>query len=180
MFDIVTDSACDLTPDMVRPAGADRGAPSTFPPTGALSESRDRTSLSGTFTSSWWTTLRRCPRPSLPSLEDFEKVFREKAAAGRESLCLCFTGKMSGGVGSARNARELVLEDYPQAVIEVVDTEAATVSEGATVLNAAAMRDAGLHPDRDPDLAGRHPAHQPDLFHGGQPGLPHQGRAIAR
>src|SRR5699024_12005089 len=36
-------------------------------------------------------------------------------------------------VGSARNARELVLENYPQAVIEVVDTAAATVSEAATV-----------------------------------------------
>ena len=72
-----------------------------------------------------------------------KRSFGKRAAAGRESLCLCFTGKMSGGVGSARNARELVLEDYPQAVIEVVDTEAATVSEGATVLNAAAMRDAG-------------------------------------
>ena len=83
------------------------------------------------------------PKTSLPSLEDFETVFRDKAAQGRPVLCLCFTGKMSGGVGSARNARELVLEDYPDAVIEVVDTAAATVSEAATVENAAAMRDAG-------------------------------------
>ena len=41
-------------------------------------------------------------------------------------LCLVFTGKMSGCVGSARNARELVLEDYPDARIEVMDSTAAT------------------------------------------------------
>lgn len=83
------------------------------------------------------------PKTSLPSIEDFEQVFRAKAAAGKEVLCLCFTGKMSGGVGSARNARTLVLEDYPDARIEVLDTAGATVTEAATVENAVALRDAG-------------------------------------
>src|SRR5699024_11674332 len=36
---------------------------------------------------------------------------------GRGTLCLCFTGKMSGGEGSRRNARELVPADCPQAGI---------------------------------------------------------------
>ncbi len=44
-------------------------------------------------------------------------------------LCVCFTSKMSGCVGSARNARDLVLEDYPDAQIEVIDSTAATVTE---------------------------------------------------
>ena len=34
MFDIVTDSACDLTPEMVRQLGL-TVSPSTFPPTGS-------------------------------------------------------------------------------------------------------------------------------------------------
>ena len=83
------------------------------------------------------------PKTSLPSLEDFETVFRRYAQAGRPVLCLCFTGKMSGCVGSARNARELVLEDWPDARIEVLDSGAATVSEALMVENAAALRDAG-------------------------------------
>ena len=83
------------------------------------------------------------PKTSLPSLEDFETAFRAHAAAGRPVLCLCFTSKMSGCVGSARNARELVLEDYPDAKIEVMDTTAATVTESIVVENAVAMRDGG-------------------------------------
>lgn len=58
-------------------------------------------------------------------------------------MCLVFTGKMSGCVGSARNARDLVLEDYPDARIEVIDSAAATVTESTMVENAVAMRDAG-------------------------------------
>ena len=42
-----------------------------------------------------------------------------------------------------RNARELVLEDYPDAKIEVMDTTAATVTESIVVENAVAMRDGG-------------------------------------
>mgnify|MGYP005939182291 CR=1 FL=1 len=83
------------------------------------------------------------PKTSLPSLEDFEQIFRRQAEAGRPTLCLCFTSKMSGCVGSARNARELVLEDYPDAKIEVMDSTAATVTESEMVENAVAMRDAG-------------------------------------
>ena len=83
------------------------------------------------------------PKTSLASIEDFETAFRAHAAAGRDVLCLVFTGKMSGCVGSARNARELVLEDYPDARIEVIDTCAATVTESTMVENAVAMRDAG-------------------------------------
>ena len=50
---------------------------------------------------------------------------------------------MSGCVGSARNARDLVLEDFPDARIEVIDSAAATVTESTMVENAVAMRDAG-------------------------------------
>ena len=55
-------------------------------------------------------------------------------------LCLVFTGKMSGCVGSARNARDLVLEDFPDAHIEVMDTTAATVTESIMVENAVSCR----------------------------------------
>ena len=46
---------------------------------------------------------------------------------------------MSGCVGSARNARELVLEDYPDARIEVMDSTAATVTEAVMVENACLL-----------------------------------------
>ena len=142
MFDIITDSACDLPREEIVRLGVTvvpfyvSTDGQTYLKEGEEMPVRD-------FYQFMVDQPAVLPKTSLPSLEDFEKVFRPRAAAGRPVLCLCFTGKMSGGVGSARNARQLVLEDYPDAVIEVVDTAAATVSEGATVENAAAMRDAG-------------------------------------
>ena len=40
-------------------------------------------------------------------------------------------------------ARDLVLEDYPEAVIEIVDQKAAGIGEGYLVMRAVAARDAG-------------------------------------
>ena len=142
MFDIITDSACDLPREEIVRLGVTvvpfyvSTDGQTYLKEGEEMPVRD-------FYQFMVDHPDVMPKTSLPSLEDFERVFRAKAQEGRAVLCLCFTGKMSGGVGSARNARELVLEDYPDAVIEVVDTGAATVSEGAAVENAAAMRDAG-------------------------------------
>ena len=142
MFDIITDSACDLTQEMIHQLGL-TVVPFYVSIDGQTYLKEGQEMAVRDFYQFMVDRPDILPKTSLPSLEDFERVFREKAKEGRDVLCLCFTGKMSGGVGSARNARELVLEDYPDAVIEVVDTGAATVSEAATVENAAAMRAAG-------------------------------------
>ena len=142
MFDIITDSACDLTPEMARQLKL-TVVPFYVSTDGEHYLKEGQEIAVRDFYQFMVDHPETLPKTSLPSLEDYERVFREKAAAGREALCLCFTGKMSGGVGSARNARQLVLEEFPDARIEVVDTAAATVSEAITVQNAAAMREAG-------------------------------------
>ena len=142
MFDIITDSACDLTQELIRQL--DLTVVPFYVSTDGQTYLKEGEEIAvRDFYQFMVDHPDVMPKTSLPSLEDFERVFRAKAQEGRAVLCLCFTGKMSGGVGSARNAREMVLEDYPDAVIEVLDTGAATVSEGAAVENAAAMRDAG-------------------------------------
>ena len=154
MFDIITDSACDLTQEQMHQLGL-TVVPFYVSTDGESYLKEGQEIAVRDFYQFMVDHPDKLPKTSLPSLEDFERVFREKAAAGRPALCLCFTGKMSGGVGSARNARELVLEDYPDAVIEVVDTAA------ATVLNAAAMRDAGCTLDETLTwLAGTRPTNQ--------------------
>lgn len=146
MFDIITDSACDLTAETTQKLGVE-----VVPFYVSLDGERYRKEGKEIAVREFYQFMvdnpSAYPKTSLPSLEDFEQVFRAHAKAGRDVLCLCFTGKMSGCVGSARNARELVLEDYPDARIEVVDTAAATVTEAQTVQNAAAMRNAGCSLD---------------------------------
>ena len=142
MFDIITDSACDLTPDTARQLGIE-----VVPFYVSLDGEHYRKEGTEIAVRDFYQFMvdnpSAYPKTSLASIEDFEQTFRAHAEAGRDVLCLVFTGKMSGCVGSARNARELVLEDFPDARIEVIDSAAATVTESTMVENAVAMRDAG-------------------------------------
>ena len=142
MFDIITDSACDLTPETAARLNVEV-IPFYVSLDGEHYRKEGKEIAVRDFYQFMVDNPSAYPKTSLPSLEDFETAFRAHVEAGRPVLCLCFTSKMSGCVGSARNARELVLEDYPDAKIEVMDTTAATVTESIVVENAVAMRDGG-------------------------------------
>ena len=132
MFDIITDSACDWTPEEAQKDRVEV-VPFYVSLDGEHYRKEGKEIAVREFYQFMVDNPAAYPKTSLPSLEDFEAVFRRQAEAGRPTLCLCFTSKMSGCVGSARNARELVLEDYPDAKIEVMDTTAATVTESEMV-----------------------------------------------
>ncbi len=142
MFDIIADSACDFTPEMAQKMGVEI-VPFYVSLDGEHYRKEGKEIAVRDFYQFMVDNPSAYPKTSLASIEDFEEVFRRQAEAGRPTLCLCFTSKMSGCVGSARNARELVLEDYPDAKIEVLDSAAATVTEATMVENAVAIRDAG-------------------------------------
>ena len=138
MFDIITDSACDLTLDTTRQLGVE-----VVPFYVSLDGEHYRKEGTEIAVRDFYQFMvdnpSAYPKTSLASIEDFEQIFRAHAEAGRAVLCLVFTSKMSGCVGSARNARDLVLEDFPDARIEVIDSAAATVTESTMVENAVAM-----------------------------------------
>ena len=117
MFDIITDSACDWTPEKAKQYNVEV-VPFYVSLDGEHYRKEGKEIAVRDFYQFMVDNPSAYPKTSLPSLEDFEQIFRRQAEAGRPTLCLCFTSKMSGCVGSARNARELVLEDYPDAKIE--------------------------------------------------------------
>ena len=83
------------------------------------------------------------PRSSLPSVQDYMDAFLPYAKAGIPMLVLCISTKLSGSMQSALSARELILEDHPDAKIRVIDTTLCTVLQGLLVLEAAAMQERG-------------------------------------
>ena len=83
------------------------------------------------------------PRSSLPSVQDYMDAFLPYVKAGIPMLVLCISTKLSGSMQSALSARELILEDYPDAKIRVIDTTLCTVLQGLLVLEAAAMQNRG-------------------------------------
>ena len=83
------------------------------------------------------------PRTSMPTIEDYLDAFRPIAARGEAVLCICLNEPFSGSIQCARNAREVLLEEFPQAQVRVLDSRLATVLQGLLVLEAARLRDAG-------------------------------------
>lgn len=83
------------------------------------------------------------PKTSLPSIEDYKAVFEETLKKGLDVLCICLSQKFSGSYQAAVNARNIVLEEHPEAKIAVIDSAWATSSEGLYILQAAKMQEAG-------------------------------------
>ena len=63
---------------------------------------------------------------------------------GTPVVCICFTPSLSGSYNCACNAREIVCEDYPDAKIAVINSEAGTVSQGLMVIEAGRMCQNGV------------------------------------
>ena len=83
------------------------------------------------------------PKSSLPSTQDYVDVFLPVVEQGTPIICICITTKFSGSMQSALNAKNMILEDHPEAKITVIDATVNTVLQGLLVLEAAALRDAG-------------------------------------
>ena len=84
------------------------------------------------------------PKTSLPSIEDYIEAFTPYVKAGTPIICICISTKFSGSYNSANNAKEILLEDYPDAKITVIDSRINTVLQGLYVLEAVRMQKNGL------------------------------------
>ena len=84
------------------------------------------------------------PKTSLPSITDYVECFTPHVAAGKSIICVCISGHFSGSYNAARNACELILENYPNAQIEIINSLNATAGEGALVQEIGRMIADGL------------------------------------
>ncbi|MDD3218385.1 MAG: DegV family protein [Lachnospiraceae bacterium] len=79
------------------------------------------------------------PKSSLPNVQDYVNAFTPMVQEGTAIICLCITTKFSGSMQSAVNAKNIILEEYPDAQIYVMDTTINTVLQGLFVLEAGWM-----------------------------------------
>lgn len=84
------------------------------------------------------------PKTSLPSLGDYLEIFTPAVEAGHSVICVCLSGHFSGSYNSAVNARELILENYPNAQIEIINSLNATGGQGLLVTEIGRMIAANL------------------------------------
>ena len=87
------------------------------------------------------------PKTSLPSVEDYIDAFTPYLQKKIDIICICITTKFSGSYNSASTAKDILLEDYPDANITVIDATVNTVLQGILVLEAVRMQEDGLSYD---------------------------------
>ena len=83
------------------------------------------------------------PTTSQINVGQFEDIFRGYAEIGMPVLYIAFASVLSGTYQSAVMARDMVLEDFPEAVIQIIDTKAASMGEGILVMKAVEAKAVG-------------------------------------
>ncbi|HXX89591.1 MAG TPA: DegV family protein [Acidimicrobiales bacterium] len=135
---VVTDSACDLTPEM-----ADERNVRVVPLTIRFGDEElvDRTELS---TKEFWdrvVTGPHMPETAAPSPGAFQQAFLDAAAAGADGvLCVNLSSRLSATFQSARTAAEAVAGTVP---VRVVDSQSVTMGLGLMVISASERAAAG-------------------------------------
>lgn len=77
------------------------------------------------------------PTSSQPSLGDLIAKFREIVSKGDDVLAIFISSTMSGTYATALNAREKVLQEFPQARIDIMDSYTNCMALGMQVVAAA-------------------------------------------
>lgn len=88
-------------------------------------------------------SLDSLPGTSQASVEEITRLFREAVASGADVLGVFVSELMSGTLQAARLASAAVREEFPRAVIELVDSRSNSMQEGFAVLAGAAAAKAG-------------------------------------
>ncbi len=83
------------------------------------------------------------PKTSMPSVQDYRDAFLPYVMQGCPVLCICLTKTFSGSMQAALNAKQELAEEYPDAVIEVMDSQLVTVLQGMLVKEAVKLRNQG-------------------------------------
>ncbi len=84
------------------------------------------------------------PVSSLPSTQDYIDAFLPVVKQGKPIICICISTKLSGSMQSAVSAKDILLEDHPEAEITIIDATVNTVLQGLFVLEAVNLRDNGI------------------------------------
>ncbi|GEN49791.1 DegV family protein [Alkalibacterium pelagium] len=76
-------------------------------------------------------------------LEKFKKYVDE----GKPVIYLGFSSELSGSLNSARQAKQMLEEEYDDVDLTIIDTRAASLGEGLLVYEAALKKEAGMSKD---------------------------------
>lgn len=134
---LITDSACDLSIDYIRENDIDVASLMVNLNGEFISDDLGQTLSHEDF----YKAVRQGAMPSTTQVNvgTFYSLFTKYASKGEEILYIGISSALSGTVSSAITARNMVLEEYPDAKIYVLDSLSVSVGEGALVYKAVEM-----------------------------------------
>ncbi|MDQ2663092.1 MAG: DegV family protein [Candidatus Eremiobacteraeota bacterium] len=136
MIAIVTDSTSDIEPRHAAELGID------VVPLFVLWGDRSYRDYLDLSRSQFYELLAResdLPTTSAPTSAMFEAAFAPHVAAGREILCVVLSAKLSGTI----NAAHAAAAQFPQAFIQIVDSQSVAGGLGMLVRHALALAKGG-------------------------------------
>lgn len=83
------------------------------------------------------------PITSQPSVDEFYTNFKSIVNSGKDILYICVSTGLSGSENSATIAKNMMLEDYPNAKIYIVNVLTASLGQGIMVMKAVEMKEEG-------------------------------------
>ncbi len=143
MYTILTDSCTDFNPEIVARFEQLEILPMSYTIGGVTST---QAFSSAEASRAYYDRLRAGETSTTAQVSpgEFLEAFKAHAARGEAVLGVIFSSALSGTFDAANMAREMTLEEYPDAVIELVDTLGASAGEGLIVYDALMNRENGM------------------------------------
>lgn len=145
MFKIISDSACDLSKEYI--AKHDIGIIPFYISFDEEHYYKDGIDIERNEFYDKLVKDGLFPKTSLPSVEDFINIFTPYVKENTPIICTCISTVLSGAFNSASTAKDILLEDYPDAKITVVNTGQNTASQALLVNELVRMNENGLSYD---------------------------------
>lgn len=141
-YKILSDSSCDIPDELLKQYDIE-----LIPFYVSFNQTKYYKERIELKTSEFYRVLRTenvFPKTSLPSVQDYIDKFSIYLKQGLDIICFCLTPNFSGSYQSAANAKNILIEEYPNAKIEIINSRQATGGQGLIVLEAARMQQANF------------------------------------
>lgn len=83
------------------------------------------------------------PKTSQPNADAYYKVFKSIAEKGKDILYVCVSSGLSGAYNSANIGKNMILDEFSDTRVEIVDILTASLGQGIMVLKALEMKEKG-------------------------------------
>lgn len=136
---LITDSACDL------PAKLAARYEIEVIPTPLLIEGKDFFDGETIESKEFYQMLREGKEISTYHINTymFTEHFKPYAKRGDSAIYICFSTGIAGTYNAARQARDMLMEEYPDFDLTIIDSKCASIGFGVVVLYAGMMREKG-------------------------------------